>query len=107
MTVLKKSFRITSSVLLYHLRFIVFVNFGVDMFVYSIHNHLAILKKVETTGQGSQRRLLRGSNGHTELGRKMNSDYSNLTLLSEITLKNNLAKSKLSGSLQLLFLLFL
>lgn len=67
MTVLKKkSFRITSSVLLYHLRFIVFVNFGVDMFVYSIHSHLAILKKAETTGQGSQRRLLRRSNDHTE-----------------------------------------
>lgn len=66
MTVLKKSFRITSSVLLYHLRFIVFVNFSVDMFVYSIHSHLAILKKAETTGQGSQRRLLRRSNDHTE-----------------------------------------
>ena len=55
MTVLKKSFRITSSVLLYHLRFIVFVNFGVDMFVYSIHNHLAILKKSEKASKRKQR----------------------------------------------------
>ena len=83
------------------------LNFGVDMFVYPIYSHLAILKKVETTGQGSQIRFLRRSDDHTENQAERGIQFIQTSLLLEVTLKNNLAKSKLSGSLKLLFILLL